>query len=66
MNVVKLYKDKKVLGICIAPAVFMAVWGLYGLFFYSFLDTPWSFYCCIPIAIVNCVFVSQMIYYRKN
>ena len=66
LNVRKLYCDKKVRGACIPPVFFMAIWGVYGLYFYPHIGAWWSFLGCIPIACVNIVYTSQMFYYKRK
>ena len=66
MNIVKLYHDKKICGVCIAPTAFFTLWGYWNCFFYPAVDAWYSFGCGILVAIVNTVWVGQMFYYRAR
>jgi hypothetical protein len=66
LNVLKLYRDKKVRGVCHISVTFMAIWGAWNLFFYPSIGAWWSFAFCIPVVIVNTIWVSQMFYYTRK
>lgn len=66
LNVIRLYRDKQVHGVHIAPMAFMAIWGFWNLYFYPYIGAPWSFVGCIVVVAVNTVWVGQMVYYRKK
>lgn len=63
MNVIKLHRDKCLRGVCITPFAFMVIWGYWNCYFYPALDAWWSFWGGMLVAIVNTIWVSQMVYY---
>lgn len=66
LNVLKLYHDKKVRGVHVASVAFMAIWGAWNLFFYPSVGAWWSFAFCIPVVIVNTIWVGQIFYYKRK
>ena len=66
LNVRRLYRDKNLRGVCIAPTALMVAWGCWNLYFYPHVSAWWSFAAGIPIVIMNTIWVGQMIYYRKE
>lgn len=64
LNVKKLYHDKQLRGVCIAPTAFMAAWGLWNLYFYPYIGAWWSFTTGLLIVAVNVIWVGQMFYYK--
>ena len=65
LNVLQLHHDKIVRGVHLAPIFFWTTWGLWNLYFYPSLDQWWSFYGGVGLVLVNIVWVSQMIYYKR-
>lgn len=63
MNVFKLHKDKKVMGVSLVGSTFFAAWGCWNIYFYPSINMPYSFMGGLCICIVNFVWISQMIYY---
>ncbi|KKM91652.1 hypothetical protein LCGC14_1226410 [marine sediment metagenome] len=66
LNIRRLYHDKTLRGVCIAPTAFMATWGLWNLYFYPHVNAWWSFWAGILIVVVNTVWVGQMVYYKER
>lgn len=66
VNVYRLYKDKRVSGVSLAPTAFFTVWGLWNLYFYPTLGAWWSFLGGISIVTANTVWWFQMIYYTTK
>jgi hypothetical protein len=67
MNVIKLNKDKKVMGVFWPIWGFYAAWGLWNLHYYPSLNQWWSFYAGIFLVIGNLFWVGQAWYYSiKN
>lgn len=66
MNVRKLYVDKQVKGVSIAPVAFFTTWGLYNMFFYPHNGLMLSFWGGVVMTIVNLIWVGQMVYYSKK
>lgn len=65
-NIVTLLKDKQVKGVSILSTFYFCSWGAYNLFFYPHLNQWLSFTGSIFITIVNLIYVSLMIYYKKK
>lgn len=65
-NVVRIYRDKKTRGVSMIPLSFMVLWGLWNCYFYTSLGVIWSFYCGIVCTTINGIWISQMIFYRRQ
>ena len=66
MNVVKLYKDKKIRGVYWKIWIFYSCWGLWNLYYYPSLEQWVSFWAGIVMVIGNIVWVILAIKYRNN
>ena len=66
LNIIRLHRDKLVRGVHIIPVIFMATWGFWNLYFYRYINAPWSFVGGILIVTMNTIWMVQMIYYQKN
>ena len=66
LNVIRLAHDKQVRGVHWAPVLFFFAWGLWNLYFYPAVDAMWSFYAGVGVAVVNGVWLSQMLYYKRK
>jgi len=66
LNVLRLYNDKKVRGVSMIATSFFVVWGYWNLYFYPSLDQWWSAFGAASVAIVNTVWLSQMVYYSRR
>jgi len=66
LNVLRLYRDKKVRGVSMIATSFFVVWGYWNLYFYPSLDQWWSAIGAASVAIVNSVWLSQMVYYSRR
>ena len=64
MNVRRLYLDKKIMGVNIAPVVFWSLWGMWNLFYYPHLNQWYSFAGGVSVMLANSVWVVQAIHYR--
>ena len=65
-NSLKLYKDKKVLGVHIFPTFFFALWGYWNLFYYPHLNQWISFTMGINVVLANTTWVILAIYYTRR
>ena len=63
LNVLRLYRDKKVRGVSPATVAFFTVWGFWNLVYYPALDQWWSALGASSVALVNTIWLGQMIYY---
>jgi len=66
LNVYRLYKDKKLSGVHLAPTMFFVVWGYWNLFYYPHLHQWISFFGGMGIVIVNTIWVVMAIYYKTK
>ena len=66
INVRQLHKDKQVRGVHWLPTLFFASWGWWNLFYYPHLGQWWSFAGGMAIAIVNAIWLGQMIHYLRK
>lgn len=66
LNVIKLYRDKKVLGVDVRPTAFFMLWGYWNLYYYPHLNQMASFFGGLNVVLANTIWVAQMIYYRRG
>jgi len=65
-NVIGLHKDKQIKGVRIIPTSFFMIWGYWNLYFYPSVNCWYSFVGGLIIVLMNTIWVSQMIYYRRK
>jgi hypothetical protein len=65
-NIVALYRDKKIRGVSLAPTFFFTSWGFWNLYFYPSLHQWLSFAGGLIPAIVNVIWLTLAVRYRKN
>lgn len=65
LNVRQLYRDKELNGVHWMPTFFFFSWGLWNLYYYPSLDQWFSFFGGLMIALVNLVWMSQIVWYAK-
>ena len=53
MNVHRLYRDRRVSGVSVAPVVFWSAWGFWNLWFYPAVSCWWSFAGGIVVVLAN-------------
>ena len=66
LNVIKLHHDKKVRGVSMVTISFMTIWGFWNLVYYPMLGQWWSTVGAVFIALLNAVWLGQVIYYSKK
>lgn len=66
MNVRRLYLDKKLAGVALAPTVWFNVWGAWNLYYYAKLHQPWSWAAGVGVFLVNTTWVGMAIYYARK
>lgn len=66
MNVVRLYRDKRVRGVHWASVAFFTSWGLWNVYFYHAIAQPFSWYAGVAVAVVNAIWLAQMGYYIRK
>jgi len=63
LNVIRLYRDKKVRGVSPTAVGFFTVWGFWNLAYYPSLSQWASAIGAGGVALVNTVWLGQLIYY---
>lgn len=67
LNVGRLWRDRTVAGVHLAPTAFFTGWGLWNLFYYPSLGQWASFAGGCAIAVMNAVWLaSALIVSRRN
>lgn len=66
MNVYRLYKDKIIRGVSLAPFVFFTLWGYWNLYYYPHLSQWASFVGGIFVVAANTAWVLMAIYYIQQ
>ena len=66
MNVCRLYHDKKVRGVSMIAVSFFMVWGFWNLVYYPTLDQWWSAIGASSVALMNVIWLGQMVYYTRK
>jgi len=63
LSIRKLYQDKEVKGVHIAPIIFFMSWGIWNLYYYPHLNQWYSFWAGCSMVTANMIWVGQMAYY---
>jgi hypothetical protein len=63
-NCYSMHRDKVLKGTSLYSNLFFCTWGWWNIYFFYRVDTKFSFYAAIFIALVNLVFISQLTYYK--
>jgi uncharacterized membrane protein YfcA len=66
LNIIKLYKDKRVMGTSLIPVAFFTLWGFWNLYYYPYLNQILSLLGGIVIAVMNTIWLSMAIYYKRK
>lgn len=66
INIARVLKDKKVAGVSWIPTLFFTFWGAWNLYYYPFLNQPYSFYGGLLLMSSNAVWVALSIYYSRK
>ena len=66
LNVLALYRDKKVSGVRILPQAFFTSWGVWNLYYYPHLNQWVSFTGGLLIVVANMAWVGLAIYYTRS
>ncbi len=66
MNVRRLYIDKKLSGVALAPTVWFNVWGAWNLFYYFRLGQIASWIAGMFVFLVNTTWVAMAVYYSRR
>lgn len=66
LNCIKLHADKQVKGVSFVATAFFMVWGWWNIIYYPALDQWVSAIGAGSVAVVNTVWLGQMIYYMRK
>ncbi len=66
LSVIRLYKDKKVRGVSMVATTFFMTWGWWNLYYYPAIKQWWSAAGAGFVALVNTIWLCQMIYYTRK
>ena len=66
LNVIRIHRDKKVRGVSVIAVAFFTSWGYWNLYYYPHLSQWASAIGGLFIAVMNTIWVSQMIYYIRK
>ncbi len=64
MNVHRLWVDKKLAGVALAPTVWFNAWGAWNLYYYYSIGQLASWYAGMAVFVVNTAWVALAITYR--
>lgn len=65
LNVRRLYLDKRLAGVALAPTVWFNVWGAWNLYYYASLSQFASWSAGIAVFVVNTTWVGLAVRYRR-
>ena len=63
LNVLRLYKDKKIQGVHWLPTTVFVMWGFWNLYYYPHLSQYLSFIGGLLVVSANTVWLGQIIFY---
>lgn len=66
INIVELYRDKKVTGVSKIPVTFFTIWGIFNIYFYNSLNLSLSLIGGLVITITNMIWLITCMYYYKQ
>jgi hypothetical protein len=66
MHCVRLWRDKQVKGVAIAPFVFFTAWGYWNLYYYPSVGHWCSFWGGVLVVAVNTAYCGMLFYYRQS
>lgn len=66
LNVVRLYRDKKLAGVSIIPTAWFSLWGAWNLHYYKAIQQPLSWDAGAAVFVINTVWVLMALWYRKK
>jgi hypothetical protein len=64
LNIWAIYRDKKVSGVSIWPAIWFIAWGIWNLFYYHHLKQPYSWWVEVAIVLSNVIWLGLVGYYK--
>jgi len=66
INIIKLKREKKIMGVSWIPTMYSTIWGIWSLYYYISITQIYSFLGCMVIFIMNAIWVGMVFYYKKN
>lgn len=66
LHIMRLHRDKKVRGISVIAFSYFTLWGFWNIYYYPHLGQWLSFIGGTSIAIVNLIYVCQILYYLRK
>lgn len=66
MNVHRLWLDKKLAGVALAPTLWFNVWGAWNLYFYHSIGQLASWYAGMAVFAVNTAWVALALCYSRR
>jgi hypothetical protein len=66
MNVRRLYADKRLAGVALAPTIWFNVWGAWNLYYYAALGQRASWAAGLGVFLVNTTWVAMAVYYGSR
>ena len=64
-SILKLYRDKRVLGLHWFMIAFPTAWGFWNLYYYPWLGQYLSFWGGLAVVVVNVTYLSMLFYYLR-
>jgi len=68
LNIVRLYKDKKVHGVSLISLTFFSIWGFWQIYYFWNIAQLWSFVGTVAMNTMNVIWAVMAFYYsfRNN
>ena len=66
LNVYRLHRDKRVIGVSWLPVAFFSAWGVWNLYFYPSLGCWWSFAGGVLVVAANTAWLGLLLWYSWN
>ena len=64
LSIIRLYRDKKVMGFHWGQLSFFTAWGLWNLYYYPHLGQWLSLAGGIGVCSANCIYLAMIFYYK--
>lgn len=66
LNLRRLWIDRKVDGVSVAPIIFFTLWGYWNLYFYPSVKAPWSFYGALVMVFANTAWIGLYLQIQRK
>lgn len=64
MSIIRIHREKSATGVHWLHAAYFLSWGYWNLFYYPHLDQCLSFFGGLLIALMNTIWMIQLLYYK--